>query len=120
MGHHREIQRLSVWAHLHCLHDNNPLTYMLSTARLHATGHCCLAALASYDFDIKYHPGVNNADTDALSRLPAVHKSQTVRAVCSSLQTVLHGMPYSLSKGDSNSGNCFGRTVLYMCLLYLG
>ena len=33
---------------------------------------------------------------------------------------VLHGMPYSLSKGDSNYVNCFGRTVLYMCLLYLG
>lgn len=45
----------------------------------------------------KYRPGVHNADADALSRLPAVHKSQTaphdrhhigaetVRAVCSSL-----------------------------------
>ena len=62
-------------------------THMLSTARLDAMGHCWLAALASYDFDIKYHPAVNNADAEALSRLPAVHKSQTVRAVCSSLQT---------------------------------
>lgn len=53
--------------------DNNPLTYVLSTARLDATGHRGLAALATYDFDINiYRPGVNNADADALSRLPGV------------------------------------------------
>nr|KAG5707461.1 hypothetical protein BaRGS_011965 [Batillaria attramentaria] len=50
--------------------DNNPLTYVLTTAKLDATGHRWLAALAAYDFDIKYRPGEHNVDADTLSRLP--------------------------------------------------
>lgn len=34
--------------------DNNPLTYILSTAKLDATGHRWVAALAAFDFDILY------------------------------------------------------------------
>ena len=49
--------------------DNNPLTYVLTSARLDATGHRWLAALAAYDFEILYKPGVSNTDADALSRL---------------------------------------------------
>ncbi|KAJ8333963.1 hypothetical protein SKAU_G00412820 [Synaphobranchus kaupii] len=48
--------------------DNNPLTYVLSTAKLNATGHRWLAALTSYDFDILYKPGRDNVDADWLSR----------------------------------------------------
>lgn len=48
--------------------DNNPLTYVLTTAKLNATGHRWLAALATYDFDIKYRPGRANIDADMLSR----------------------------------------------------
>ena len=40
------------------LTDNNPLTYVLTNAKLDATGHRWLAALANYDFNIKYRPGV--------------------------------------------------------------
>ena len=52
--------------------DNNPLTYVLSSAKLDATTQRWIAALSSYNFEIKYRPGVNNADADALSRLPAL------------------------------------------------
>lgn len=48
--------------------DNNPLTYVLTTAKLNATGHRWLAALATYDFDIEYRPGKTNTDADLLSR----------------------------------------------------
>lgn len=48
--------------------DNNPLTFILSTARLDATGHRWVAELADYDFDIVYRPGSRNADADGLSR----------------------------------------------------
>ncbi|KAJ8028616.1 hypothetical protein HOLleu_30909 [Holothuria leucospilota] len=51
--------------------DNNPLTYVLTTAKLDATGHRWLAALAAFDFNIVYRPGALNGDADALSRLPA-------------------------------------------------
>nr|KAG5686713.1 hypothetical protein BaRGS_020239 [Batillaria attramentaria] len=50
--------------------DNNPLTYVLSTAKLDATGHCWLAALAAFKFSIRYKPGINNTDADTLSRMP--------------------------------------------------
>lgn len=48
--------------------DNNPLTYVLTTAKLNATGHRWLAALATYDFEVKYRPGKANIDADLLSR----------------------------------------------------
>ncbi len=48
--------------------DNNPLTYILSTAKLNATGHRWLASLATYDFDVQYSPGKTNDDADLLSR----------------------------------------------------
>ncbi len=35
--------------------DNNPLTYVLATARLHATGHRWLAGLAAFNFDIQFN-----------------------------------------------------------------
>uniref|UniRef100_A0A8C9SK33 ribonuclease H n=1 Tax=Scleropages formosus TaxID=113540 RepID=A0A8C9SK33_SCLFO len=37
--------------------DNNPLTYVLTTAKLDAAGHRWLAELATYDFSLKYRPG---------------------------------------------------------------
>ena len=49
--------------------DNNPLTYVLSTAKLDATGHRWVAALANYKFTIEYRAGRNNQDADALSRI---------------------------------------------------
>ncbi len=57
-------------AHFTVLTDNNPLTYVLTTAKLDATGQRWLAALVNYEFDIKYKPGKNNQDADGLSRRP--------------------------------------------------
>ncbi|KAL0196751.1 hypothetical protein M9458_005291, partial [Cirrhinus mrigala] len=51
--------------------DNNPLTYVLTTAKLNATGHRWLASLATYDFDVQYRPGRTNVDADLLSRCVA-------------------------------------------------
>lgn len=48
--------------------DNNPLTYVPTTAKLSATGHRWLAALSTYDFGIQYRPGRENIDADLLSR----------------------------------------------------
>ncbi len=50
--------------------DNNPLTYVLLSAKLNATGHRWLAALATYNFSLKYKPGRHNIDADILSRYP--------------------------------------------------
>uniref|UniRef100_A0A669DKA6 Gypsy retrotransposon integrase-like protein 1 n=1 Tax=Oreochromis niloticus TaxID=8128 RepID=A0A669DKA6_ORENI len=50
--------------------DNNPLTYLLTTAKLDATSYRWLAALSTYNFDIKYRAGRQNLDADGLSRKP--------------------------------------------------
>ena len=49
--------------------DNNPLTYVLTTAKLDATGHRWISELSMYNFEIKYRPGKSNAVTDSLSRM---------------------------------------------------
>lgn len=58
--------------------DNNPLTYVLTTAKLDATGYRWLADLSVFDFDIKYRPGKLNTDADALSRIPQGYISREV------------------------------------------
>lgn len=50
--------------------DNNPLTYILSSAKLDTAGHRWLAALSTFDFKLQYRAGSQNRDTDALSRRP--------------------------------------------------
>ena len=50
--------------------DNNPLTYVLTTAKLDATGQRWVAALAMYNFKIYYRSGKLNANADALSQVP--------------------------------------------------
>lgn len=50
--------------------DNNPLTYILSTAKLSAVGHRWVGELADFHFTIKYRPGKTNTDADTLSRFP--------------------------------------------------
>lgn len=50
--------------------DNNPLTYLLTSAKLDAASYRWLAALSTYTFDIKYRAGRQNLDADGLSRRP--------------------------------------------------
>lgn len=50
--------------------DNNPLTYVLTSTKLNATGHRWVAELADYNFTIRYHPEKNNTDADILSCMP--------------------------------------------------
>ncbi|KAM9735208.1 uncharacterized protein ACNS7B_014526 [Menidia menidia] len=50
--------------------DNNPLTYVLTSAKLNATMMRWVAELADFRFTIKYRPGKANSDADGLSRMP--------------------------------------------------
>ena len=47
--------------------DNNPLTYVLTSAKVDATGHRWLAELSCYNFTIEYRSGKLNSDADGLS-----------------------------------------------------
>ena len=50
--------------------DNNPLTYVLTTAKLDAIGQRWVTSLANYNFTTTYHSGKHNINADALSRVP--------------------------------------------------
>ena len=49
--------------------DNNPLTYIFSTANLDAAGQRWVAHFASYNFTLEYQKGKNNTVADFLSRV---------------------------------------------------
>ena len=49
---------------------NNPLTYILTTAKLDATGQRLVASLASYNLKIFHRSGKLHVEADALSRIP--------------------------------------------------
>ena len=56
--------------HFEVYTDNNLLTYILTTAKLDATGQRWVASLANYNFKIFYRSGKLNVEVDALSQIP--------------------------------------------------
>ena len=61
--------------------DNNPLTYVLTTPNLDATGHRWVRALASFQSELEYQKGADNGAADALSRVPISHSRQIVQSL---------------------------------------
>ena len=53
--------------HFEVYTDNNPLTYILTAAKLDAMGQRWVASLANYNFKIFYKSGKLNIEADALS-----------------------------------------------------
>ena len=49
--------------------DNNPLTYIFSSANLDAAGQRWVACLASYNFSLEYQKGKDNTVADFLSQM---------------------------------------------------
>ena len=47
--------------------DNNPLTYIMTTPNLNATGHWWVGALAWFNFEMEYQKGCDNTVVDVLS-----------------------------------------------------
>ena len=84
--------------------DNNPLTYVLSSAKLNATGQRWVAELADFNFTIRYLPGRKNGAADALSRLPndfdQFQKECTVEVSPAEVQAAATGLQAQAS-GDT-------------------
>lgn len=80
--------------------DNNPLTYVMSTAKLNATTYRWVAELADFQFTIKYRPGKSNGDADGLSRMP-LHMEQYMKT-CS--EEVHPEVMVSSVSGSTDSG----------------
>ena len=65
--------------------DNNPLTYIMTTPNLNATGHQWLGALARYNFQLEYQKGWDNTVADMLSQI-------TTHLSPEAMQSVLDGV----------------------------
>lgn len=89
--------------------DNNPLTYVSSTAKLDATGHRWLAALGNYNFKAVYKPGKLNSDADGLSRRPPkdeeVMFTEVIRALCTEARVRTNEHPLAESLVLTDAGN---------------
>ena len=67
--------------------DINPLTYVLSTAKLDAMGHRWITDLVNYNFHIHYKSGKSNVEADALSRIEWEKCDETIQA--NSIQAIV-------------------------------
>ena len=92
------------------LTDNNPLTYVLTSAKLDATGQRWVAALSSYNFSLTYRSGINNKDADGLSRKvestvssDGVQFPEILKAISQSVSASVEDHPYMDSFAMSTS-----------------
>ena len=85
--------------------DTNPLTYVLTTAKLDATGHRWLAALAAYNLKIKYRSGRTNINADILSRLSAetIDKSEDLCVIDQQMIDIIKDRVYQIPSVDTIS-----------------
>ena len=61
--------------------DYNPLTYVLSTAKLDTMGHRWIAGLANCNFCIQFKTGKSNVEADTLPRIDWEKCDETIQAV---------------------------------------
>ena len=63
--------------------DNNPLTYIFSSAHLDAAGHRWVASLADYNFSLEYQKGKDNTVADFLSHMEnCLPEEEVEEALC--------------------------------------
>ena len=77
--------------------DNNPLTYILTTPNLDATGCRWVGTLASFEFTLEYQKGADNGAADALSQVPICHNRKMVKSL---LEGALIG---ALGRGEAEA-----------------
>ena len=61
--------------------DNNPLTYIIMTPNLDATGHWWVGALAQFNFKLEYQKGCDNIVADVLSLVTTQLDPDMVRSI---------------------------------------
>ena len=102
--------------------DNNPLTYVLTSAKLDATTQRWIAALALYNFENNYRSGKHNVDADSLSRIKwpeSVDDIVANRNIFAKMNSqVLHaifqgtGIPYGYEETVSKPAKVIPESIL--------
>ena len=70
--------------------DNNPLTYIMMTPNLHATGHQWFGALARFNFQLEYQKGCDNTIADVLSQITTCLNPDMVRYILNGITLGLY------------------------------
>ena len=86
--------------------DNNPLTYILTTAKLDATRQWWVASFTNYDFTIHYRSGKQNTEADTLSRVKWHHEDDVqVKAILARGSNADTTIPLGISSSSVHCNN---------------
>ena len=84
--------------------DNNPLTYIMTTPNLDATGHQWVGALARFNVHLEYQKGWDNTMADMLSWITNCPNPEAVQSVLNGVSLgathMAEGHDPALVKGD--------------------
>ena len=81
--------------------DNNPLTYIFSSAHLDAAGHRWVASLADYNFSLEYQMGKDNTVADFLSRMENHLPKEEVEEALHTVEILATGVKAMLDNADT-------------------
>ena len=86
--------------------DNNPLTYIMTTPNLDATGHQWVGALAQFNFWLEYQKGQDNTVADVLSQITTHLGLEAVQSILDGVTLVAtqraEGDDPAIVEGDHN------------------
>ena len=85
--------------------DKNPLTYVMMMPNLDAVGHRWVAAMAGYNFEIKYVCGTDNKVTNTLSHVGGRLDEEAVKEPLNqdAIKELLnHAMRYSIPRVEAD------------------
>ena len=81
--------------------DNNPLTYIFSSAHLNAAGHRWVASLANYNFSLEYQKSKDNTVADFLSCMENRLPEEEVEEVLCRVEILALGVKAMLDNADT-------------------
>ena len=81
--------------------DNNPLTYIFSSAHLDAAGHWWVASLADYNFSLEYQKVKDNTVADFLSHMENHLPEEEVEEVLRRVEILAPGVKAMLDNADT-------------------
>ena len=81
--------------------DNNPLTYIFSSAHLNAAGHRWVASLADYNFSLEYQKGKDNTVADFLSHMENHLPEEEVEEALCRVEIPAPGVKAMLDNADT-------------------
>ena len=82
--------------------DNNPLTYIFSSAHLDAAGHRWVASLADYNFSLEYQKGKDNTVADFLSHMEDCLPEEEVKEALRRVEIPAPGVKTLLDNADTS------------------